>query len=64
MSPNQPSAWLDYPHFYKFVSYQIYLNQDFISYNRVTYDLLQFMSDVGGIQTALFILFYFLIGQY
>jgi hypothetical protein len=54
----QPSAWVDYPKFFKFVSFAVYLSPDLNQYNRITYDFLNLLRDLGGLYTGLFALLY------
>jgi hypothetical protein len=46
---NELTSWANYPDKYKFFSLDFYLNQDVRATDRSTYDLLDLVSDIGGI---------------
>lgn len=49
----ESSAWTNYPSRYKFTGLEILLNFDLVIYNRETYDTLQWLGDLGGLNDAL-----------
>ena len=49
MNANELTSWTSYPDKYKFFSLHFYLNQDVNATDRSTYDLLDLVSDIGGI---------------
>jgi len=52
----QISSWLDFPSRYKFTGIEVLLNKNKIEVNRQTYDVLQYIGDLGGLFEALYIL--------
>ena len=62
MKETMPSGWINYPTeaspntLYKFISVEINLSLDLISWERSTYNVLDWLGDLGGLYDALFIL--------
>ena len=62
MKETLPSGWINYPTeaspntLYKFISVEINLSLDLISWERSTYNVLDWLGDLGGLYDALFIL--------
>jgi hypothetical protein len=48
----RPSSWNEYPHRYKFISTHFVIKAEIEATTRVTYSLLDFASDVGGLMRA------------
>ena len=46
---NQKSSWNLYPHYYKFMSIHLQLTSDINKIERQTYDLLDYLGDIGGL---------------
>lgn len=57
MGHNQVSAMTDYPDYYKLFSVHFHLNDDIVFTERATYDLLDWISDIGGMYEFLVTLF-------
>ena len=57
MESNQQSSWTNYPENYKFFSVHFHLNDNIVFTERATYDLLDYISDLGGMYEALATLF-------
>lgn len=49
MKPNEVSSWLHYPEQYKFFSLDFDLNRKVHITNRTTYDLIDMLSEIGGL---------------
>ena len=52
MSELRPSSWNKYPHYYKFISAHFVVKDQYEHTTRVTYSLLDFASDCGGLVRA------------
>ena len=57
MQQNEFSSWTDYPFRYKFMSIHFNLDMDIYHTDRTSYDLLNMISDVGGILEILLMVF-------
>jgi len=49
MNSNEMTSWVNYPEMYKFFSLHFELNQDIYKVDRVTYDSLDLIGDIGGV---------------
>ena len=60
MKQTEPSSWIYFPTqtnpstFYKYISVEINISLDLISWERQTYNLLDWLGDLGGLFDALF----------
>ena len=61
---NEKTSWISYPEKYKFFSTHVYLNPDVRTTERSTYDLLDCVSDVGGIIEVVVAFFGIITAQY
>jgi hypothetical protein len=61
---NEFSSWSDYPEQFKFISVHLAVDQHITHVNRRTYDLLDMMVDVGGLVSAFYRSFVFLVLQF
>ena len=64
MEENIVSSWTDYPYNYKYMSVHFELNMDISHTDRTSYDLLNMISDVGGVLEILVILFTLLASRF
>jgi len=49
IGPIEPSAWTTWPTKYKFISIAILVKSDYLVIERKTYDILNLISDLGGL---------------
>ena len=64
ISSNRPSSWVEYPHFFKYYSLHIELNQDIIKTDRVVDDLVAFASRLGGFAIVFYRLFAIIVSMF
>ena len=57
MKANEASSFSNYPNRYKFMSFHFQLNMDIYHTDRTTYDVLNMISDLGGILEILLVFF-------
>ena len=57
----QPSSWTNYPSLYKFTGFELNLSFDENITQRETYDILEWMGDLGGLFEALQIIGYIIM---
>ena len=57
LDKNEFSSYVQYPHHYKFFSVDFLINRDIKHFDRTSYDVLNLLSDVGGIQQILLVFF-------
>ena len=50
LKQNEFSSWTEYPDRYKFFSFTVELNPNVKKTDRITCDLLEFVSNIGGAQ--------------
>lgn len=50
---NIPSSWTNFPEKYKFTGIDLYLDLTLYQVQRTSYDILNFLGDVGGLLQAL-----------
>ena len=55
------SAWTNYPKFYKFTSLQLLISYDQVITERETYDMLEYLGDLGGLMEALLLIGHFIM---
>ena len=52
----EPTSWTTHPTKYKFTSFEINLNYDLELISRETYDILEYLGDLGGFMEAITVL--------
>jgi len=61
LRPSSSNIW---PTKYKFIGIEVLFTQDLLKIDRSTYDLLNFFSDVGGLDFTLYIMGYLIMNSY
>ena len=59
-----PSSWINYPTHYKFIALGFYVDSSHNVITRQTYDILTFLSDLGGLQQTFITFGSLLVGWY